>query len=40
LSKTFSASMERIIGFSPCFCLHVVLCLWIYISWIILASLE
>jgi hypothetical protein len=40
LSKAFSASMQRIMWFSPCFCLYTVLCLWIYACWAFLASLE
>jgi hypothetical protein len=27
-------------GFCPCFCLYDVLCLWIYVCWTIIASLE
>jgi hypothetical protein len=39
LSKAFSASRGSC-SFCPCFCLYPVLCLWIYVCWTILASLE
>jgi hypothetical protein len=36
----FCIYWEDRVVFFPCFCLYAVLCLWIYVCWTILPSLE